>query len=260
MKPLLLLSVFLLLFISVTKAQNFTFRMGLGLGIDLDLRIDKDLPEDHTIDYKNAATATLDIFTKFTYKRFNFTPDFKISYATFGKGKKKSVNEAGTSMPEGEYLSFIHDGNFYETLTRSPYLLNKSDVTLSNMNVGFFATYNFLLSNLGWFEAGTGIFYFRKKLNIKDYNAHDVYDYYGSSGSHLTQTQTDEYVFTETVRDADPIKTYQVLTHMPAIPLMIQYNFIVGKYVELSPSFSAFFSQDIYYNINFSISFGNTKN
>jgi hypothetical protein len=71
--------------------------------------------------------------------------------------------------------------------------------------------------------------------------------------------QTDDYVFTETVRDKKPARTQSVLAHLIAVPVTVQYNFFCGDHVEISPSFTAYFSKDPYYNLNVSVSFGNKK-
>ena len=255
----ILVGALVLLCSAAAYAQVFTYRMGICLGTDMGIRIDRYLPDNHSVDFKNSSTGTVDILSKFTYKRFNFVPDCKISYATFGKFNHNATNELGFEMPEGSYLSISHDGNFYETITRPSYLYNKSDLSLFNLTVGLFVTYNFLLSQTGWFEAGSGAFYFRKRVKIEDYMAHDVYEYYGSSGSHLTQTQMDDYAFGETEREDGTVGESKTLFHMLAIPVTLQYNFQLGRYVELSPAFTVFFSQDVVYNLNLSLSFGPAK-
>ncbi len=248
-----------ILFASLTSgafAQGFAFRMGLGLGLDMGIRIDRDVPAGHSLDYQNAATPTLDVFTKVSYGNFNFTPDFKISYATFGKGRRKADNLNGSSIPEGSNLSLPHDGSFYETIERSPYLSDKSDVTLNTMSVGSFVTYSLFRSKTGYLEAGTGFFYFRKQVSFKEYLSWDIYDYYGSAGSHLTQSQTDEYTYIETKRDKRPERTQRILSHLIAVPVVIQYNFQLGHYVEISPSFTAYMGVDPIYSLSCSVSFG----
>jgi hypothetical protein len=253
----LLVSVFCIILICPAMAQDFKFRIGLGAGIDMGLRMDRYLPPAHSLEYKNTATPTLDIFTKFSYKKLNFTPDFKISYGTFSHRKRKAVNENGSNIPEGTYISFVHSGDFSETTDRPAYLLDKTDVTLNTMSVGAFVTYSFFEGGTGHFEVGSGFFYFRKQVNFKDYMAHDIYDYYGSSGSHITQYQTDEYSFKETVRDKKPTEIHRVLFHLIQIPIIVAYDFSVGDYVELSPAFITYLGKDTYYAIELSISFGN---
>jgi hypothetical protein len=237
-------------------AQSLRFNIGLGLDLDMGIRINDKIAPYHQLEYRNSALASADIFTKFSYLRFNLTPDFKISWATFGKGKRTATNESGTSIPEGTNISIVHQGDFPETLDRSPYLLNKSNVTVSIMNVGFFITRDFLLGMYGYFEAGTGFFYDRKQVNFKEYMAYDIYDYFGSTGSHITQYQTDEYTFKETKKDKKPKNTQRMLTNGFSVPLILQYNIMLNDVLNLSPALIAYFGKDSYYEIKFSLSFG----
>jgi hypothetical protein len=257
MKRIFVIIVVLSTIISDSYAQNFKYLIGIGLDLDMGIRINDNIAPDHQLTYENSALTSLDVFTKFSYKGFNFTPDFKISWATFGKGKRTAINENGTSMPEGSYISIEHSGDFSETMDREPYLLDRSNVTVNLMNVGIFITHDFWKTNLGNFEAGTGFFYNKKQVNFKEYKAHDIYDYYGSSGSHILQYQSDDYVFKETQKDKKPTTTIRMLTYQLSVPVIIQYNFKVGSLVNLSPAFVAYIGKDSYYEIKFSVGLGN---
>jgi len=237
-------------------SQDFKYHIGLGLDLDMGVRIDDNLAPYHQLEYRNSALASSDIFTKLSYKGFNFAPEFRISWATFGKGKRTAINEAGQSIPEGNYISLYHSGDFQDSIERGLYLLDKSNVTVTLTSVGFFITYDFFKGKSGSLESGTGFFYNRKQVNFKEFMAHDVYDYFGSTGSHTSQYQTDEYVYKDTKKEKKPKKIQRMYSNIFSMPAIIQYNFNIGDRVILSPALVAYIGRDSYYEIRFSVGWG----
>ncbi len=257
MKKIIIFFVLLMVAGSALKAQSLGFQMGLGLGLDMGVSIDEHLPPLYTMKYKNAALPTVNVFTRFTIKKFHISPDFKLSFGTFGRGSRTAINSAGFHIPEGENLSLLNEANLTETIDRTTYLMDDARVTTSTMSVGLFASWQIYETKLGGPEIGTGAFYLRKELYFKEYNGHDVYDYVGSSGDHVTQVQTNHYVFNETKRDKNPIHTIRVSQNMIEIPVRVQYNFHTQTLVDICPSFTAYFGHEIYYNLGISVAFGN---
>lgn len=239
-----------------TYAQDLNFRMGLGLDLDMGVKINDNVPSNHTLNFQNSALASADAFTKLSLNGFNATPCFKISWATFGRSSRQGFNTDGDSIPEGTYISEEHDRAFIETLDREEYLLSTSDVHTTIICAGLFLTKDFLCSKTGCFEIGTGFFYTWKTVYYKQYMGYDIYEYFGSTGSHTSQYQTDEYIYDQTVRDKKPTNIQQIASDNFHIPAILQYNFYTGKYVSLSPAFIAYIGTDTYYSVRFSMAFG----
>lgn len=260
MKKLLIFIILLTATCFVATGQNLQFRIGFGLDLDMGIRINSEIPPNTSLSYENVAQTSMDVFTKFSFKGFNITPDFKFSLASFGKGKRTAVNESGTTVPEGEYLSIAHDGDFYETIEREPYLLNKTYIAVNTISAGVFVTKDFWYSYTGNFEAGTGFFYFKRQVNFKEYMATDTYEYLGSTGSHTTHYQTDEFVFSETKRGKRSSFNQRMNSYLFSVPVILQYNFRVGSNRTYSPAFIVYLGKDTYYTINFSVAFGNNYN
>ena len=242
------------------RSQDFGYRIGLGLGLDMGVGLTDRIPEQYRMEYKHAALPTVDIFTRITWKNFHFTPDFKISYATLGSGKRTAVNLSGFNIPEGNAISLPHSGTIEEKLERDLYLLDKTRVLAQNLSVGLLVGRQLLNRRVGGPEIGLGFFYVRKTLVYKDYLGSDMYEYYGSAGDHVTQTQTDQYWWVETQRQKKPTKITRHNFDRFQIPVYLQYNFHTASLVDISPSFTACFGQEIYYNLGCSISFGHALN
>lgn len=256
-------TVFVLLLMMVCTAsfaQSFGYHIGMGVGLDMSVRLNDKLPEHYTMAYDNAALPTVNVFTRFTFKKFHFTPDFKISYATIGRGSRTGLNADGLEVPEGNQLLLEHNGTIAETIDRATYLMDDTRITVNAMSAGMFATYTLYDANRGGVEIGIGAFYFRKQLNFKDYMGYDVYEYIGSSGDHLTQLQIDKYNYFETNRDKKPIRITRIIQHKITLPVVVQLNFHVTPSLNISPNLAVYLGTETYVNLGCSVSFGHIIN
>lgn len=181
---------------------------------------------------------------------------YPVFHATLIGFNFKMVNTLGVDTPEGRLLSVENTGNVADEEYYVEYLSTESKGRTSQFSAGGIVSFE-ILKNL---EIGGGLLYTTRRTWIRDYNAEDLYIYYGATGTHTNHYQTDEYEYNETTLLDKPVNEDLIMKHQLSLPVMVKYNITAIEGFDLSPVFIAYLgNNDMFFNLSLYLTFNFAK-
>lgn len=238
--------ILLLLCSSLLTAQK-SISLGFGTGVDAGLSIDKH--SSYSITKNNTWSFGGELFSEIVVNdKISVYPQL---YFTLINGEYKLNNTLGEYNPYGDLLSLENTGNIPTQYYYYDYLTSKSKGRTAHFTFGLNVTRRFI-KNL---ELGGGVFYTSRRNVIKDYMGQDTYLYYGSTGTHTSHYQTDEYEYQLTEVDNRPSNKTEIIRSQFEVSFLAKYLFVNNNNFRFGPTINAFIGSDIFFVFRFSFNF-----